>query len=63
MAMHNFTPPHLVRRPCRRCGTYTQALQNGQMLLRPTCQKCKRSDEAIWRKAMIQRTRIEARRQ
>ena len=57
MAMHNFTPPHLVRRACRKCGKQTPALVAGQLLRSPTCPKCRQAEEAIWRRAKIQASR------
>ena len=57
MAMHNFVPPHLVKRACRRCGSYTPALVAGQLLAKPTCPKCRQAEEIIWRKASIQAAR------
>lgn len=60
-AMHNFQLSHKVRKPCRRCGTFVPALKVGQMIHSPLCRRCEAHDVAIWRKAMIQRTRTEKR--
>ena len=53
MALHNFTPPHLVLRPCRRCHQKTKALVNGQMQMSPVCPKCKAHYDRQFRVATI----------
>jgi hypothetical protein len=37
--------PHLVERPCRRCRIPTKALRAGQLLMHPTCERCRREEE------------------
>lgn len=38
----NATPPHLVKRPCRKCKEPTLALnrKTGQLMDHPMCERC-----------------------
>lgn len=53
MAIRNFTPPHLVEKPCRKCRRATKALKNGQMQLSPICDKCHAEEEKVFRLAQM----------
>ena len=57
MAMHNFTPPHLVTRPCRKCRRPTKALVNGQLQAHPHCPKCRAELDRQFRIASLQAAR------
>jgi hypothetical protein len=54
MAMHNFTPSHLVEKLCRKCKKVkVKALIKGKIAAVVTCDKCKAEDEAIFKMAQL----------